>query len=111
MEEILQCERCGALLALGKETAHNGRFLCRACFLEVLAPSGVCDTAIQRGILTPRQNRILASLSDNDGFALDSLAAGLDLPLAALERELLTLARMEKVRTVSKDGKNIFLIY
>jgi len=106
----MQCERCGKLMAPGKETAHNGQFLCRECFLDVLSPSGICNTAIQRGILTPRQRRIMAALGDNDGVAFAELAAGLALSAGELERELATLARLEKVRESSKDGKKVFRV-
>ncbi len=106
----MQCERCGVLMELGKETAHNGRFLCRNCFMEVLAPSGVCEAVIQRGIITSQQRRVLAMLSDNHGLDLDALSAVLDLPQADLERELFALVRREKVRDVRKDGKKVFLL-
>jgi len=106
----MQCERCGKLMAPGKEAAHNGQFLCRECFMDVLSPTGVCNTAIQRGILTPRQRRIMAALSDNDGVAFDELAAGLALPAGDLERELSALARLEKVRESRKDGKKVFRV-
>lgn len=104
----MQCERCGALMALGEETAHNDRFLCGECFMDVLAPSGICNTAIQRGICTPRQQRILAALSESDGVLVEDLAARLDLPIGTLEGELRVLLRMEKVRDDRKDGKKIF---
>ena len=106
----MQCERCGALMALGKETAHNDRFLCGKCFMDVLAPSGVCNIAIQRGICTSRQHRILAALRENDGVVLEDLAASLDLSISTLEADLRVLMKMEKVRDGYKDGKKIFRI-
>lgn len=106
----MQCERCGALMAPGKETAYNDRFLCGKCFMDVLAPSGVCNTAIQRGICTSAQQRILAALSGNEGASLEDLASRLEMSIAAVERELRVLVSMEKVRDECKDGKNIFRI-
>ncbi|MDH3393380.1 MAG: ArsR family transcriptional regulator [Desulfobulbaceae bacterium] len=106
----MQCERCGALMALGEEKAYSDRFLCEKCFMDVLAPSGICNTAIQRGICTSRQHRILAAINDNDGITLEDLAARLDLPASTVEDELLVLVRMEKVRDDRKGGKKIYRI-
>ncbi|MDH5297482.1 MAG: helix-turn-helix domain-containing protein [Desulfobulbaceae bacterium] len=109
----MQCERCGVLMALGVETAHNGRFLCRECYMDVLAPSGVCSPGTgswvgSGALLSAVQRRILDRLASGDGASLGELAGGLAMEPAELEREIGRLGSMEKVRSTLKDGKKIF---
>ncbi len=107
----MQCERCGTLMALGAETAHNGRFLCRKCYLDVLSPSGVCESWILRDTrrwqLTDVQQRIIARLQVGNASLAD-LAATTALAETDLESALGRLERLQMVRAVGKDGTKVF---
>jgi len=106
----MQCERCGSLMALGAETAHNGRFLCRECHLDVLSPSGVCEPwtlQSSRRSLNDIQRRILTCLKAGSA-SLAELAAGLPMGEPDLERELGGLQRMDLVRVARKGGTKVF---
>ena len=106
----MQCERCGELMPLGAETAHNGRFLCRECYLDVLSPSGVSE-AWTRHSSRRLPNKLQAQILDflfKRSASLAELAAGLKFEAADLDRELSALQEMEMVRVARKDGTKVF---
>jgi hypothetical protein len=119
----MQCERCKAVIAEGKEKELHGQILCEDCQMDLLSPAKACDPwavySAKRFVkkqghepqLNPVQQEILKLLRKEGPVEPDKLSERLQAKKADVERELASLRHMEKVRGELRDGKRLVRLW
>ena len=101
----------------------HGQVLCEDCYMDALSPVRACDpwavhsaksfVKNQAGDLelNPTQQEILDILKEAGEISLDNLAQWLKIKLVDLEREVVALRHMEKVRGGLRNGTKIIRLW
>src|SRR5512143_1545974 len=117
----LRCRR--PLSPGGEEREHLGRRLCEDCYMDALSPAKACDPwavhsarsfGKERGgrfELTELQKKILEILQETGGVPPGHLVERLNISPMDLEREIVALRHMEKVRGELREGKKYLKLW
>ena len=119
----MKCHRCGGMIPAGEEMELHGQMLCEDCYMQALSPASACDPWAVRSAqtlsqmnasysaLSRTQAEILQVLEETGGAEPNAVAQRLEMDLPELERELVTLRHMEKVRGKMRGSQKIVCLW
>lgn len=101
----------------------HGRMLCEDCYMDALSPARACDPWAVHSAksflkedpsplqLNKVQERILQALRETGGLEPKELSERLQMKPSDLEREVVALRHMEKVRGELREGKKVIRLW
>ena len=119
----MECDRCGEEIPAGEEMEYCGQMLCEDCSMQALSLASACDPWAVRSAqtlsqmdasysaLSRTQARILQILEETGGAEPNAIAQRLEMDLPELERVLVTLRHMERVRGKMRAGQKIVCLW
>lgn len=117
----MQCERCMANIEEGEDRNHHGRIVCEDCYMDLLSPAKMCDPwavhsaksfpETQTTQLSDMQQKIIDLLKENGPTEPGIIIERLGVNPLDLEREIVPLRHMEKVRARLLDGKRCLMLW
>jgi len=119
----MQCERCNALINEKEEKKFHGEILCEDCLMDLFSQGKACDpwavysakmSMQKQGTeqrLKPVQEKILQILSEKGPMEAGELSDYLQIKDTDLQRELVVLRHMEKVRSELRDKRRLVRLW
>lgn len=119
----MQCDRCNQSVKKKDLHKHNGQFLCEECYMDALSPVRNCNPWASRSAknfvretgsiaaINETQARILSLLKRNNAMELPVIAEALEIAIFDLKREIATLHHLEKVKSQTRDGKELISLW
>jgi hypothetical protein len=119
----MRCERCKDLISQGQEKELHGQVLCEDCYIDLLSPLKACDPwavhsaktfikdSSQELELNSVQRRIIEILKEKGPAELRDLSEIAQIKETDLERQIVALRHMEKVRGEIIDGKRMIRLW
>lgn len=119
----MQCERCKSVIPDGEEMELYGQVLCEDCYMDLLSPPRACDPwavhsakgFLKNGSseinLRPVKQKLLEILKDEGPQERTYLCERLQIKETDLERNIVALRHIEKIKGELKDGKKLICLW
>jgi len=118
----MKCQKCGVEFPKEEKFEQHGQIMCEDCYMDSLSPSRSCDPWSTRsaqnamnqngdaGKTSELQDKIMLEVAASGGTQVSDLANKLFISENELEREIVTLHHMQKVKSEKRDDGKTYLV-